>query len=192
MLYAHKGTWIMPMLVKGYNNCYFNEIADCYLRKAFMAPASVEKAEINLCGLGVHELYVNGVLADERWYAPGLYQYDYRVGTSVYDVKQLIRPGEENVIIVHLGNGFYNCRNEWKYTVNFSSWRAASRMVCDCFINGDLAVISGPDWKIHPSPVVYDCHQEWGEEYLDMERWGWQRGEVRPSKCKEHHGWRTV
>ena len=164
MLYAHKGTWIMPTLVKGYNNCYFNEIADCYLRKAFMAPASVEKAEINLCGLGVHELYVNGVLADERWYAPGLYQYDYRVGTTVYDVKHLIRPGEENVIMVHLGNGFYNCRNEWKYTVNFSSWRAAPRMVCDCFINDDLAVISGPDWKIHPSPVIYDCHHA-GEDY---------------------------
>jgi len=133
-------------------------------RKEFTAPKQFSRAVIHLCGLGWHELFVNGQKADDRWYAPSLTQYDCRVGYIDYDVTALLKPGKANAIVVHLGNGFYNCHNEWKYTVNFYSWRGVSRFICDVDIDGDIVACSGLDWKFSPGPVTYDCHHE-GEDY---------------------------
>ena len=76
-----------------------------YLRKTFACPAAPEQAKIYLCGLGWHELYVNGQKADDRVLAPVVTQYDKRVSYIEYDVTGLLKPGK-NAIAVLLGNGW--------------------------------------------------------------------------------------
>lgn len=49
-----------------------------YLRKTFDCAAAPRQAKIYLCGLGWHELYVNGRKADDRVFAPVVTQYDKR------------------------------------------------------------------------------------------------------------------
>ena len=160
MIDKYRGIWI-----KSYKEyCYFGEFPGAYFRKSFTAPATVREAKIQICGLGFHEVYLNGEKVDDRWFAPGLTQYDFRCGSITYDVTKLLIPGKENVVIVMLGNGFFNCRNEWKYTVNFYSWRTSPRLICDILADGEVIACSGTDWKIHPSPIVFDCHHL-GEDY---------------------------
>ena len=156
-----QGSWI-----KAYNTvCYFNPLPPApYFRTTFPVGAAPGKAVVHLCGLGVHELFINGVRADDRWFAPAQTQYDCRAPYIDYDVTGLLRPGEENVLVVHLGSGFYNCHNEWLYTVNYYSWRGTPRLICDVEIDGEVVACSGVHWKIHPGPAVYDCFHE-GEDY---------------------------
>ncbi len=49
-----------------------------YLRKTFEYTGDVSDAKIYLCGLGWHELYVNGEKADARVLAPVVTQFDQR------------------------------------------------------------------------------------------------------------------
>ena len=156
-----QGIWI-----KAYDGaCYFDPLPPApYFRTTFSVGAAPGKAVVHLCGLGVHELFINGVRADDRWYAPAQTQYDCRAPYIDYDVTGLLRPGEENVLVIHLGSGFYNCHNEWRYTVNYYSWRGMPRLICDVEIDGKVVACSGVHWKIHPGPAVYDCFHE-GEDY---------------------------
>ena len=118
MIDTYHGIWI-----KSYREyCYFRESPGAYFRKAFTVPEGMKEAKIQICGLGFHEIYLNGEKVGDRWFAPSLTQYDCRCGSITCDVTDQMLKGEENVIIVMLGNGFFNCRNSWKYTVNFSSW----------------------------------------------------------------------
>ena len=156
-----KGIWI-----KAYGGTYqFEPMPPApYFRTVFEVGDKPAQAIVHLCGLGVHELFVNGVKADDRWYAPPQTQYDCRVSYIDYDVTSLLRPGERNVIVVHLGSGFYNCHNEWRYTVNYYSWRGTPRLICDVELDGKVVECSGVHWRIHPGPAVYDCFHE-GEDY---------------------------
>ena len=79
-----------------------------YLRKTFVCDKAPEKATVFLCGLGWHELYVNGRKADDRVLAPVVTQYEKRDSYIEYDVTGLLRPGK-NAVAVLLGNGWYNC-----------------------------------------------------------------------------------
>ena len=160
MIDTYHGIWI-----KSYRDyCYFKESPGAYFRKAFTVPEGMQEAKIQICGLGFHEIWLNGEKVGDRWFAPALSQYDFRCGSITYDVTDQMLKGEENVIIVMLGNGFFNCRNSWQYTVNFSSWRTSPRLICDILIDGKPAVVSGTDWKTHPGPIVFDCHHL-GEDY---------------------------
>jgi alpha-L-rhamnosidase len=135
-----------------------------YMRTVFHAPEKVQSAIVHLCALGVHQLYINDQIVDgDSWYKPALSQYDCRAGYLDYDVKKYLKPGK-NVLIVQLGNGFYNAYNNWMYTTNYVSWRGAPRMICDVEIDGKIIEFSGVHWRVHSSPITFDCHHE-GEDY---------------------------
>jgi alpha-L-rhamnosidase len=80
-----------------------------YLRKTFICSSKPEKASVFLCGLGWHELYVNGQKADDRVLAPAVTQFDKHVSFIEYDVTHLLQQGK-NAVAVLLGNGWYNCQ----------------------------------------------------------------------------------
>ena len=135
-----------------------------YMRTVFHATEKVQSAIVHLCALGVHQLYINDQIVDgDSWYKPALSQYDCRAGYLDYDVKKYLKPGK-NVLIVQLGNGFYNAYNNWMYTTNYVSWRGAPRMICDVEIDGKIIEFSGVHWRVHSSPITFDCHHE-GEDY---------------------------
>ncbi len=143
---------------------YFGDASSMpYFRSEFDLEKDAGKVVVHLCGLGFHELYINGKRPDSRFYAPSLSQYDCRVGYIDYDVTELVQPGK-NAIVVFLGDGFYNSRNKWMYSVNCSSWRAFPRLICDIEADGKIIACSGTAWRVHGSPVIRSCHHE-GEDY---------------------------
>ena len=89
-----KGTWI-----GGKNQ----------LRKEFALAGRARRARAYVCGLGYHELRINGRKAGNHVLDPGWTTYDKRVLYVTYDVTNVLRQGP-NAVAVVLGNGKYGSR----------------------------------------------------------------------------------
>ena len=89
-----KGTWI-----GGKNQ----------LRKEFTLTGRARRARAYVCGLGYHELRINGRKAGNHVLDPAWTTYDKRALYVTYDVTNLLRQGQ-NAVAVVLGNGWYKSR----------------------------------------------------------------------------------
>ncbi len=132
-----------------------------YFRRSFTCGRAPGRATVYLCGLGWHELYVNGVKADDTVLAPSRSQYDRHVLYVEYDVAALLRPGL-NAVAVILGNGEYNCHTPPESM--HAPWRDSPKLLCDVEIDGETVVFSDTDWKCRTGPITFDALQE-GERY---------------------------
>lgn len=98
-------------------------------RKKFNVSKCVEQAEIYICGLGLFELKINGVLPDDSVLNPAHTQYSQAVLYRVFDITDLLHSGE-NEITVELGNSFFNETTDvWDW--HKASWRASPRLIAD-------------------------------------------------------------
>ena len=132
-------------------------------RKVFSVDETIASAEIFLCGLGWHELYVNGTKADDRVLAPAVSRFDVRANYIVYDVGHLLSPGA-NCIAVILGNGWYNCQSTQKWSFDKAPWRDFPKLICDAVVNRRIVAVSDESWKFADSPITYDALRS-GEHY---------------------------
>jgi alpha-L-rhamnosidase len=76
------------------------------LRKPFRVDQPVRSASVQVCGLGLHELYLNGDKVSDRVLEPAPTTYDKLSLYSVYDVTANIKQGGNGIGLM-LGNGFY-------------------------------------------------------------------------------------
>lgn len=130
-----------------------------FFRKRFFLDAPVEKAVIHLCGVGYHELYINGKKAGESLLTPPQTLYDKTLYYLSYDIKDLLRSGE-NIMVILLGNGLYNCFDGMAWYFDTASWRARPKcMLYGCIktISGTILTLkSGRDFETGQSPVYYN------------------------------------
>lgn len=75
-----------------------------YLRREWSLPSDVTDAALHVCGLGYHEVYINGRRVGDHVLDPAMTDYRKRVLSATHDVAALLRPGR-NAIGVILGNG---------------------------------------------------------------------------------------
>ena len=134
-----------------------------YLRTTFECKSTPGKATVFLCGLGWHELYVNGRKADDRVLAPVATQFDRHVSWIEYDITPFVRPGK-NALAVLLGNGWYNCQTAEVWSFDKAPWRDLPKLICDIEIDGVTIAKSDTSWKTHDSPVTFDALRN-GEFY---------------------------
>lgn len=136
MAHSFKGKWISaPMSVE-------ERFAPVF-RKKISVCRKIKSAEIFICGLGLFELKVNGVLPDDTVLNPVHSQYSQSVFYRVFDVTEFIAQGE-NEVKVEVGHGFFNETTAvWKW--NEASWRSAPKLIADIVIgyeNGETEVIA--------------------------------------------------
>jgi len=134
-----------------------------YLRKRFVLSGPFQSAVLYLASGGWHELYVNGVKADDRVLTPCMSQFNVHVNYLEYDLTGLLRCGE-NAITVLLGNGAFNSQTNDVWNFNHTAWRDYPRMRCDLVVDGKLALRSDRHWKCASSPIVFDSWRS-GEAY---------------------------
>ena len=92
-----------------------------YLRTTFELDRAPETARAYVCGLGWHELYVNGRKADDRVLTPVQSQYDKHVMYVTYEIAPLLKPGK-NAVAVLLGNGAFN-QTDTPWFFQAATWR---------------------------------------------------------------------
>ncbi|MDR1948700.1 MAG: glycoside hydrolase family 78 protein [Spirochaetaceae bacterium] len=108
-------------------NPLIDEMAAPFFRKRIALPDEVVSAEAYLCGVGYHELYINGVKAGNSFLTPAQSHYDRTVYYNTYDIGALLVKGE-NTFCVILGNGLYNCNiKPWHF--DKAPWRDRPKML---------------------------------------------------------------
>jgi alpha-L-rhamnosidase len=148
------------------------------LRREFRIGKPLRRAVLSLCGLGQHELSINGRRATASVLDPGW--TDYRK-TALYDtleVSHLLRPGR-NALAVMLGNGFYNVEKyPGRYTKLVGSF-GRPQLILQLrlsFADGtEELVVSDGQWRAHSGPIVLSS--VYGGEDFDarLEPDGWDR-----------------
>lgn len=135
-------------------------------RKCFFLESGVNKAVVNVCGLGYGVYSINGINVTEDVLSTPFTFYDKTVIYQSYDITALISEGE-NCIGAELGNGFYNnCCDGW----NFSGavWRDVPKIIMQIEIhynNGEVYnVVTDSTWKCRKGAVVYN-HMREGEVF---------------------------
>ncbi|SDD53716.1 alpha-L-rhamnosidase [Paenibacillus sp. CF095] len=95
-----KGKWIVPEM---------NKDVLPVLKKSFLLHGRVSCARIYVCGLGLYEMYINGLKVGNEFITPGFNNYHKWIQYQTYDVTALLQSGQ-NEVSVNLGNGLYKGR----------------------------------------------------------------------------------
>lgn len=97
---AWQGKWIVPGM---------NKDVLPILKKSFPLLGRVSSVRVYICGLGLYEMYINGLKAGNEFLTPGFNNYHKWLQYQTYDVTALLQTGQ-NEISVSLGNGLYKGR----------------------------------------------------------------------------------
>jgi alpha-L-rhamnosidase len=141
-------------------NPVIKETAAPFFRKKITLSEEVVSAAVFLCGVGYHELYINGRKAGDSFLTPAQSIYDKRVYYNEYDIGALLTKGENTLTII-LGNGLYNCTvRTWNYEK--ASWRDRPKFS----LYGDIVLRNGQQVRVQSdtsfetgeSPITYNTY----------------------------------
>lgn len=121
------------------------------LRREFTLPAKPIRARAYICGLGYHELRINGRKVGDAVLDPGWTTYDKRVLYVVHDATPFLKKGR-NAVGVMLGEGCFKGR-----ALRF-------RLTVVCAGGRTIDVAGDGTWKAAAGPVVEDSPFD-GETY---------------------------
>ncbi len=143
-------------------------------RKVFIVNKTVDKATINISGLGHYELYINGNKVGDRFLSPGWSYYEKHTLYNTFDITELIKKGE-NAIGTIVGNGFYNVNNErYRKLVIAYGYPKLIFNIRIKYSDGSIKnIVSDDRCKVSPSPITYSSIYG-GEDYdARLEQSGW-------------------
>lgn len=153
--------------------------AAAMLRRDFQLAAKVRRATAYVCGLGYHELYLNGRKVGDQVLDPGKTEYDKQALYVIHDVTDYLVSGN-NVVGVILGGGWYDMPTKDVWGWHKARWRGAPRVMLRLVMelkNGQVMdLVSDPDWKVTDrGPIVFNSVRS-GETYdARREMPGWAK-----------------
>lgn len=127
------------------------EGAPCF-RKAFALKPGWRVVRAFVCGLGYHELTLNGRKADSRVLEPAQSEYPKRVFYSAYDVTGLVHAGD-NMLGLMLGNGWYNQDRVWG-GMSYGHPVLRVRLEAEYPDGSRQAVVSDTTWQTAAGPIT--------------------------------------
>ena len=137
--------------------------ADCF-RKDFSIDKPVRKARLYITACGLYEAELNGRKAGDFIMTPGHTDYRKRVQYQTYDVRDLLKSGE-NTITVQLGDGWYrgSCgamgiRNQYG-----SETKLIAQLEIGFEDGSSKTVISDESWKWSDDGAIRFCDNKDGE-----------------------------
>lgn len=154
-------------------------------RKEFDVNKNIEKASINISGLGHYELHVNGEKVGDRFLAPGWTNYDKRIFYNSFDITDLLKNGA-NAIGVLAGNGFYNVNRErYRKLVIAYGYPKLIFNITIQYKNGSVEnIVSDENCRVLPSPITFSSIYG-GEDYdATLEQTGWNSAGFDDSEWK--------
>lgn len=146
-------------------------------RKRFELAQRPAVARAYICGLGYHELYINGRRVGDHVLDPAQTDYESRALYVAHDVSDLLVEGP-NAIGVMLGKGFFDQHRVWG-GLSYGQPRFIFQLHCD----GEMVLASDMTWLTTPGPILednvyagetYDARHEvprWSEVECDEKSW---------------------
>ena len=156
-----------------------------YFRKEFTSDKDIKSAKIYIAGLGLYELYINGIRIGDQVLAPVPTDYDKSVSYNTFDVTTLIGKGR-NTIGTILGNGrYYNMRQNFKphkvKTYGYPKMRLQLEIEytdgAKSFVNSDNS------WKVTSDGPIRSNNEFDGEDYdANKEFLNWNKNGFNDSR----------
>ncbi|MBY8985805.1 MAG: family 78 glycoside hydrolase catalytic domain [Candidatus Lokiarchaeota archaeon] len=143
----------------------FNEVHAIYLRKEFTLEKIIKTAEIYICGLGYHELRINGKRIGDRVLEPAQTDYNKIALYSTYDITSYLE--NNNAIGVILGNG--RCVEHYGYDY--------PKLIVQIHLHYNdgtsSVIISDNSWKLSNGPIMENgiYHGEKYDARLEIPGW---------------------
>ncbi|TYB38006.1 Bacterial alpha-L-rhamnosidase [Actinomadura chibensis] len=126
------------------------------LRKEFTLRARPSRARAYICGLGYHELFVNGERVGDHVLDPAWTDYARRAGYVVHDVTRHLAKGR-NAVGVALGRGWFGGMGAGKMGPGDpvpepgTGWDGRQRLLFRLVADG-AAIVGDGTWKTAPGP----------------------------------------
>ena len=147
-------------------------------RYEFPLNKRVDRATLQISGLGQFEAHVNGRNVTGAVLTPGWTDYRKRIFYDTYDVTNLLQQGG-NAIGVMLGNGMYNVQPTKDRYIKFSGSFGQPKLILQMevrFADGSRqTIVSDAAWKTAPGPILFSSIYG-GEDYdARREQPGWDQ-----------------
>jgi len=164
-----QGKWIGGPLVGGPHTS-----SPCpFLRKSFTLTQPVVSARLYVTALGLYECYLNGRRVGEDLFTPGWTDYKKRVQYKVYDVTNMLAPGE-NALGAILGDGWYCGNVAWYGRQQYGDRPRLLAQLCLTLADSSaITVATDESWKVSYGPIL-ESDILMGESYdarLEMPGW---------------------
>lgn len=153
-----------------------------FFRKEFVAEET-ENIQLCVCGLGYHEVLINGKRVSDGELMPTPTNFDRHAGYLVFDVSASLQKGKNTIGIV-LGNGLFNCHTPEVWHFDKATWRNYPQAILELTCGGKTLLRSDNTWKYtYDGPItfdglrngeVYDARKEmpgWAENGFDDSNW---------------------
>ncbi|UKS28308.1 glycoside hydrolase family 78 protein [Paenibacillus sp. HWE-109] len=166
-----QGQWI-----GGPENPTEYEAAAPLLRKLVQLDKPIVHARAYICGLGYHELWINGERIGNNVLDPGFTNYDQRTFYVTHDITSSLYEGI-NCFAVELGRGFYALKTPNVWNWEKASWNSEPKLLIQFnlkFEDGSSQwVTSDETWRTTSGPRLKNSLYS-GEVYdANLEKPGW-------------------
>ena len=158
-------------------------LSSLLLRREWTVKPGLQRALLNVCGLGQYELTLNGRKFGRDFLTPGWSKYDK---TCLYDTRDLtaeLHPGA-NTIGLELGNGMYNVLGGGRFTKfkgSFGPQQAIAQIRLE-YADGSVQTIgTDENWRVAAGPITFTSI--YGGEDRDERRLpvGWNQNDFDDS-----------
>ena len=118
----------------------------------------VAEAVLSICGLGHHELFLNGTKVGDDLLAPGWSGYRKTCLYDTFDLTDQLRNGK-NELRVMLGNGFFNVTGGRyvKLTGSFGQPMLTLQMRVRFDDGTEQTILSDESWTTANGPITFSC-----------------------------------
>ena len=154
----------------------FSRLSARYLRRTVELPEPPEHARLYMVGLGLYQLYVNGLRVGGHVVAPAPTDFTQEVKYTTFELAPYLKQGT-NVIGVVLGNGrFFNMRQHhkpWKVRT-FGFPKLLFQMELGYEDGSSDYILSDTSWRVTADGPIRSNNEFDGEEYdATKELTGW-------------------
>ncbi len=126
------------------------------LRRSFTLPAPPLRARVHVCGLGYHELYINGIRCGDAVLEPAQTDYDCHALYVTHDVTAHLATGA-NAIGLILGNGWFHQDKVWKGGFEpYGKPGALLKLSVTCDGGSIHEIVSDGNWLAAAGPIVFN------------------------------------
>jgi len=159
-------------------------IPSLLLRREFSVRPGLERALVNVCGLGEYEMTLNGRKVGDAFLSPGWTKYDKTCLYDTYDITEDLKRGQ-NAIGIELANGMYQVPGGGRFTKfkgSFGPQKAIAQIRLE-YTDGTVEIIgTDANWRSAAGPVTFNTIYG-GEDYdARLVQHGWNQPRFDDSK----------
>ena len=134
-------------------------IANPIFIKHIVLNKKIIEARLYITGVGLYQAYINKKKVGNAYLTPGFNDYDYYLRYQTYNITNLL--GVENVIEVHMGNGWYKGRIGLQFDANQEGlWGSEYKLCAHIAIKLIDGIIihyeTDESWEVQKSKEVFN------------------------------------